>query len=146
MKRRQQLGGRASAILLFLIGACTVVGHQKVSGWPQLQIVEHHVPHAQMRDRCAKYTGFGMSPQACVEFYLKARQCHIWYSADFPPTRQIVEHERLHCRGYDHIGATTMQALLARYRTAQESASGGATQAVRAAPAVQPSPPSTVGR
>ena len=103
---------RAPVLLAALLGACTTIAHEKVEGWPQLQIVEHYVPHAQMRDRCARYVGFGMSPEACAEFDLAAGKCHIWFSADFPPQRFIVQHERLHCAGYDHAGSTGMQQYL----------------------------------
>lgn len=120
MRRRRQLGGPASLLLLALaLSACTLVGHRKVAGWPEMQIVEHYVPNAEMRERCAKYVGFGMSPAACAEFSLAENRCDVWYSADFPPTRSIVEHERLHCQGYDHIGGTTLQGLLNRYRASE---------------------------
>jgi hypothetical protein len=138
MKREQQVGGRASVIVLALLAtACTVVGHTKVRGWPELKVVEHHVPEAQMRDRCARYMGFGTSPQACTEFYLKLGQCHIWFSADFPPPRHVVEHERLHCRGYDHIGGSTMQALADRHLARGSASSTGATGAVQPIPIVR---------
>lgn len=127
MRRRQQLGGRASLVLLgVVLSACTIVGHEKVAGWPVMQIVEHHVPEAEMRERCAKYVGFGMSPQACAEFSFAARRCDLWFSADFPPTRAMVEHERLHCEGYDHIGMGSMADMLAAWQ-ASDSAAAGAT-------------------
>jgi hypothetical protein len=104
-----------AALLVILASACSfTIGHEKVEGWPPLQVVEHYVPHAQMRERCARYMGFGTAPIACAEFGLAARRCDIWYSADFPPSPEIVEHERLHCAGYDHVGGTTMKDLLAR--------------------------------
>jgi hypothetical protein len=105
-----------AALLVPLAAACAAtIGHEKVEGWPQLQIFEHYVPHAQMRNRCMRYVGFGTTPIACAEFSLAALRCDIWFSADFPPSRAIVEHERLHCAGYDHIGQTTMKDLLARH-------------------------------
>src|SRR5574338_961313 len=105
MKRRQQLGGKASVFLLAIIlSACSVIGHEKVAGWPQLTMVEHYVPNAEMRSRCVKYVGFGVSPEACAEFDFAAHRCDMWFSADFPPPKYIVEHERLHCQGYDHAG------------------------------------------
>ena len=91
-----------------------MVGHQKVEGWPQLTVVEHYVPHWQMRDRCVKYAPFGMSPEACAEFNLETRTCDLWFSADFPPPKSFIEHERMHCDGYDHIGETNMRDFLAR--------------------------------
>jgi hypothetical protein len=125
-RRRPQLGGRASlALLAVLLSACTVIGHEQVPGWPALEVVEHYVPEAQMRERCVKYVAFGMSPQACAEFDFARKRCDLWFSADFPPTRAMVEHERLHCRGFDHIGMGTMAGILARYGGADSASAGG---------------------
>lgn len=129
MKRRQQFGGRASlALLAVVLSACTVIGHEKVAGWPAMQVVEHYVPTHEMRERCSKYVAFGMSPEACAEFNLVTNRCDLWFSADFPPPKRIVEHERLHCEGYDHIGMNTLAEFLARYRASADGlASAGAT-------------------
>ena len=123
--------GHAVLLAVFaplLAGACTVIGHQKVEGWPQLAVSEHYVPHWQMRDHCAKYAPFGSSPEACAVFNLEARVCDLWFSADFPPPRSVVEHERMHCEGYDHIGETGMRDFLARYN-ASRALTPGATPA-----------------
>jgi hypothetical protein len=114
------------AALALALQGCTIVGHQQVQGWPQLAVVEHYVPELQLRERCVKYVAFGMSPQACAELDFAARRCDLWFSADFPPTQSMVEHERLHCRGYDHVGMGTMAGLLERYQ-GYPSASSGAT-------------------
>ena len=112
MKRHAPL-----AILFpLLLGACTVIGHKKVEGWPQLTVIEHHVPHHVMRDRCVKYAPWGASPEACAEFNLAERRCDLWFSADFPPPTFFVKHERMHCEGFDHEGETNMRDFLARYR------------------------------
>ncbi|MGH8742256.1 MAG: hypothetical protein ACREUN_15155 [Burkholderiales bacterium] len=127
-RRRQQLGGHASMVLLAMVlSACTMVGHRQVAGWPRMEVVEHYVPEARLREVCAKYVGFGMSPQACAEFRFVQNRCDLWFSADFPPSRSMVEHERLHCQGYDHIGMRTMADLLAAHR-GEASASAGATR------------------
>jgi hypothetical protein len=127
-RRRPQLGGQASLVLLaMVVTACTIVGHQHVAGWPELAVIEHYVPEAELRSRCAKYVGFGMSPQACAEFDFVSQRCDLWFSADFPPSASMVEHEHLHCQGYDHIGMGTMAEMLARYR-GEASASAGASR------------------
>lgn len=33
--------------------------------------------------------------------------------------REVVEHERLHCQGYDHFGETTMADLWQRWKDGQ---------------------------
>jgi len=106
---------RYSVILVLFLGACTIIGHEKVEGWPRLTVVEHYVPHHVMRDVCVKYTPFGASPEACAEFNLVERRCDLWFSADFPPPAAFVKHERMHCEGYDHVGETNMRNFLRSY-------------------------------
>lgn len=108
--------GIALVVLTVWLGGCTVVGHKQVEGWPQLRVTEHRVPELALRDRCAQYVGFGMSPQACAEFDLARGTCDIWLSADFPPTASMLEHERLHCKGFDHIGGDTLSNALRQWR------------------------------
>jgi hypothetical protein len=117
------------ALLAALAAGCNAIGHEKVEGWPQLEIVEHYVSHAEMRNRCAPYVGFGMSPEACAEFDLVNRKCHIWFSGEFPPQKFIVKHERMHCQGYDHVGSTGMARYLQEHVTRQGgSAAAGSSR------------------
>lgn len=107
---------RSILFLTAFLSGCTTIGHELVADWPELRVVERRVPHNEMRDRCAKYiSGLG-SPEACAEFHFAEGVCNIWFSADFPPSADIVEHERKHCSGYDHVGETSMRAMLAKYR------------------------------
>ncbi|MGQ0750106.1 MAG: hypothetical protein ACT4PS_06175 [Betaproteobacteria bacterium] len=117
-----------SSVLALLLASmhlpgCTIVGHQKVPGWPELTVREHYVPHHVMRDKCAKYVPVGMSPDACMEFNLYSGTCDIWYSADFPPGPGVIEHERLHCRGYDHIGGNVLSRAVAAWQQHRATAS-----------------------
>ena len=121
---------RTIFLLAALLAGCTTIEkHERVEGWPKLQIVEHYVPNSVMRDKCAPYVGFGMSPEACAEFNLYTRTCHIWFSADFPPPRFIVEHERMHCAGYDHVGSSNMARFLEEHVARQGgSAAAGSSR------------------
>jgi hypothetical protein len=114
MNRRRQLSHAMPLplTLALLVGACTIVGHEKVEGWPELTVREHHVPHAVMRDKCSPFVPALMSPEACAIFDLRARTCDIYYSADFPPSDAVIRHERLHCAGNDHVGGTYLKQLL----------------------------------
>jgi hypothetical protein len=98
-----------------VLAACSTIEHQRVEGWPELEIVEHYVPHREMQERCVRYVGFGMAPEACAEFDLAARKCHVWYSAESPPLGFVRRHEHLHCAGYDHVGSAAMQQFLNQY-------------------------------
>jgi hypothetical protein len=103
------------ALALFATG-CASIGHERVEGWPQLEIVEHYVAHHEMRNRCSLYAALGSSPEACAVFSFSTARCDIWLSADFPPASYVVAHERQHCAGYSHIGDNSMKSMLANYR------------------------------
>ena len=115
-------------LLAALLPACSTMEHERVEGWPELQIVEHYVPAEAMLQRCSKYAGFGSVPLACAEFNLATRRCDIWLSQGMA-WKSLVEHERLHCRGYDHVGETNMRDFLARY----QAATGATRQGLAAA-------------
>jgi len=137
MKRRAQLGGPAALALMSAIAAaCTVIAGDPVVGWPELTVVEHYVPHNEMRERCSRYVGFGMMPEACAEFDFVAQRCDLWFSADFPPGAYVLEHERQHCRGYEHAGEHELSDILSRYLASlqpeTESASQGSSAHVSA--------------
>ena len=116
---------KVAVLATVLLTACSTMGDRPVEGWPELQIVEHYVPAVEMRERCSRYVAFGMLPEACSEFDLRGRRCHIWFSADPAPAAFIRKHERLHCQGYDHAGSDGMRKLLQAYQ-AQEAASAAA--------------------
>ena len=118
-----RLLGRMSAVALMsaMASACSVIGGERVSGWPELKIIEHHVSHREMRDRCMPYMGFGMSPEACAEFDFAQSRCDIWLSADFPPAAFVVAHERQHCLGYEHAGENDLRDILANLRASQKA-------------------------
>jgi hypothetical protein len=102
------------------LASCAGIGHEQVEGWPRLQVVEHYVAHAEMRGRCARYVArFGANPRACAEFNFSAARCDIWYSAELGPQPELIEHERLHCAGYDHPGEDAMKGMLAAWHSKQ---------------------------
>jgi hypothetical protein len=105
----------AKFCIALLAAGCTPMGGEQVQGWPALQVVEHHVPHHAMRERCSRYAGFGISPEACAEFDFAGKVCHIWFSTDFPPPAYVVAHERQHCLGYEHRGEHQLRNLLAQH-------------------------------
>ena len=68
-----------------------------------------------MHARCNEYVNsIAMIPVACAQFDFVNRRCYVWYNADDPPSAATIEHERLHCQGYDHTGETTLRDLLKR--------------------------------
>jgi hypothetical protein len=103
---------RLAAVLAALVLAgCSVISHERVANWPALTVTEHYVDRDVMVSRCRRYAA---APLACAEFNLDARTCVIWYDKDYAPD-WVVEHERKHCVGHDHVGSTAMQEYLNQY-------------------------------
>lgn len=108
---------RSAGLLLALaVAGCTAIGEKRVQGWPALKVIEHHVSHKEMRNRCAQYVDALSSPEACAEFFFAEGECHIWFSADFPPPEFVKHHERQHCLGYEHAGEDEMTEMLRSWR------------------------------
>jgi hypothetical protein len=103
--------GTAVVVLVFLSGCAGVDSHRRVADWPALKVVEHHLSNREMRDHCAPYMGPLESPLGCTVFYFDLGEAHIYVSKEFP-AQFVLEHERLHAAGYDHIGSGGMQAML----------------------------------
>jgi hypothetical protein len=109
-----------AGVSLSLAGCSIIDPHQRVPGWPDLKVVEHHVSQEEMRDRCARFMPFYMSPEGCTLFHFDRAEAHIYVSKDFP-SALVLEHERLHAAGYDHIGSDGMKRMLARWRERQRT-------------------------
>jgi hypothetical protein len=103
-------------VLSAALGGCAVIDqHQKVPGWPELKVIEHHVAGYEVRDRCSRYAPPFSMPLGCTLFYLDQSEAHIYVSKDFP-SQWVLEHERLHAAGYDHVGSTAMQRMLEKWK------------------------------
>ena len=118
MKNKKNAVGLAA--LLAALGGCAVIDkHERVPGWPELKIVEHYVPAAEMRTRCTPYAPPLSLPFGCTLFYLNEGEAHIYVSKEYPAP-WVLEHERLHAAGYDHVGSTSMLRMLETWRKEQE--------------------------
>jgi hypothetical protein len=113
--RQRAIRGFAALILAGLAGCATIDSHQRIAGWPELKVIEHHVSNREMRDRCEPYVGPWMSAQGCTLFFLDRREAHIYVSKEFP-SQPVLEHERLHAAGYDHVGSVAMQGILKNWQ------------------------------
>lgn len=101
------------------LAGCSVMNeHVRVPGWPELKIIEHHVTHAEMRDRCQRAVSRLANPEGCTYFYLDQGEAHIYVSKDFP-SDMVLRHERLHAEGYDHVGSKNMLRVLENWKARQ---------------------------
>jgi hypothetical protein len=111
---------KTSLKLLLLLSAalsgCTIIDRREpVPGWPALKVVEHHVAHDEMRDRCSPTVSAFFAAEACTYFDFDKSEAHIYVSKDFP-TDWVLRHERLHAAGYDHFGSSSMREMLESWK------------------------------
>jgi hypothetical protein len=108
------------ALALALVPGCTMVDrHVRIEGFPQLKVIEHHLGHAEMRDNCLPYTGPFMTPAGCTLFVFDRMEAHIVVSKDIP-NPAVLEHERLHAAGHDHIGSEGMKRMWLAWRARKQ--------------------------
>lgn len=111
MKKNNTAARFAPILLLAAAAGCTTIDqHVRVADWPELMVFEHQVPNAEMYARCNKYVGVLMTPLGCTEFNFASGEAHIWVTPGFM-MNTVLEHERLHAAGYDHVGSDEMARL-----------------------------------
>ena len=110
--------------LLALATGCTTIAKHNPppADFPALRVVEHHVDGLAVIRACYKYVPvwarlLGAIPEGCAEVWFAEGECHIYVRGDYPDAR-VLEHERLHCRGYDHPGGDEIRAAWVRYKAA----------------------------
>lgn len=98
------------ALALTLSGCSLIDTHRAPpADWPALAVTEHHVSFSAMYRACAPYAGFGALPVGCSVIFFERGTCEIFApDLDAETLALLIEHERAHCAGHDHIGASTL--------------------------------------
>ena len=111
----------AASLAAGLLGGCqTIDQHNRVPGWPELKIIEHTVTNVELWERCNRYVPRLSMPAGCTIFYFSRGEAHI-YVSDAEQSPLVLQHERLHALGYDHVGSTGMARALQSWRTSQQN-------------------------
>lgn len=108
-------------ILAAALTGCTVMDQHSAPppDWPALVVREHADSCPAMIARCWPYLSLPMRlmggiPLGCAEVRFAEGTCDI-YTCGLSPAG-VLAHERLHCRGYDHIGDSTLRDAFQRYK------------------------------
>jgi len=94
----------------FRLGA-SIDYSSRPSDWPELTIDVQTLPPATVEKMCegAEVVPVGFRRAGCAMPYFCQRRCTIWL-ADYTLRKHtadlLLQHERAHCRGYDHPGST----------------------------------------
>lgn len=108
--------------LLALSGCATIDKHTPPPAeWPRLEVREHTVSTGAMLGKCYATLSLpekliGSIPLACAWINLALKTCDIYITAWSP--QAVIDHEREHCLGMDHVGSSTLADLLRSYRQA----------------------------
>jgi len=103
--------------LVLLLAGCASAGpsidveRTPPADWPKLEEHVFRIEQADIPERC--FDGISTRANACAVTDFRNRVCNIYVATDDPA---VLEHERLHCLGYDHPRASTMRAGWARYK------------------------------
>ena len=109
--------------VFLLVGCATTIDNHTASpiDWPKLTVVENYVPVGTLYEKCWKYVPewmkwLGAIVEGCAELDFKVNTCTIWVRDSGFADATIMEHERLHCQGYDHIGDSILRDEWAKYK------------------------------
>lgn len=92
-------------LLLLLAGCATIDIHSPPpKDWPKLTVIVQDVPFDVLQRTCGIKNETVL---ACAIPDFDEKKCRIYVWMD---TKEIMDHERLHCEGYDHPGENTMRA------------------------------------
>ena len=99
--------------LLFLFGCATTVDLSRPPpiDWPQLTVEVRQVSEDMARKACGNPRM--ISVYGCAVVFFPIRKCIIFLANN---SRETLEHEKLHCLGYDHIGESSMRDGWARHK------------------------------
>jgi hypothetical protein len=94
-------------LLLALVGCSSIdLSNKPPRDWPELEVRVHKEGFMAKRE-CDGFFG------GCAVVDFCAKTCDIYLQWDF---NFILEHEKLHCKGYDHYGEKTMRQGWADYK------------------------------
>jgi len=102
-----------------LVAGCAVTAIDHESGppedWPALAVTVHE--RAPEFDTACKVSSHAMPVLGCTVANFERRTCNIYlrFSAD-----AVLDHERLHCLGYDHAGEAGLRTAWARYKEREQ--------------------------
>jgi hypothetical protein len=101
------------ALLALLASGCTIVDMNRPppADWPELRVIEQRASFLDLQRVCNPGTPLAISLligviQSCAWIYFDRGECVIWSTEDASP--EVLEHERAHCAGYDHIAGSTL--------------------------------------
>ena len=114
-------------LLASALSACTTIDTHTPPpvDWPPVVIHEHAVKFGEFWDKCYPAVSWawrlvGALPSACATVNFAQNRCDIWYPQD-SITEDVREHEREHCRGYDHPGSESLHASWAAYKAQHQT-------------------------
>ncbi len=108
-RRSQQSKPVFIALLLILaLGACTLINEHKLppKDWPNLEVTVYETGFSETQEKCG-WSVLGavlVGPiLGCAYINFDKMKCDIYLWVN-----SVLDHELLHCKGYDHIGSSRL--------------------------------------
>lgn len=122
-RRRQQSKPTFIALLLVMaLGACTVINEHRAppSDFPELKITVNELGFWETQEKCdwSPALVILIGPRlGCAKYDFQKMTCDIYLWVN-----SILEHELLHCKGYDHIGSSQIRDHWNEWKQSQRMA------------------------
>jgi hypothetical protein len=95
------------ATVLLLLSGCAITpidaAHEPPHDWPELKITVHKLD--DLSGVCNLRNAAMLAGCAVADFNKGTCAVYVRFSS-----KEVLEHERMHCRGYDHPGESTFRA------------------------------------
>lgn len=101
---------------------CTVINvHQEPpQDWPELEIIYNKVDFWTLQKECGTIGPMFLLFQSlgCAWIRFDEMTCNVYYYSglDSDSKVSVIEHEKMHCHGYDHIGSKTLYNAWEAYK------------------------------
>lgn len=102
-------------LLTLVLSGCAAMGSNAPADWPNLRVEVNRVTTKEMWDVCLQYTPFLSTPEACAQVYFEEGKCVVTLDKNLGDGH--LEHEKLHCKGHDHIGSSTFSNAWEAHKT-----------------------------
>lgn len=100
------------AVMVWLSGCTAINVHQEPpKDWPKLLVSIQKVGFWEMQTLCGGnplMAALGLKNYfGCAWIQFDTNTCVVYYSSDDEHGKLVIEHELMHCEGYDHIGSSS---------------------------------------
>lgn len=105
-----------------IISGCTAINIHKAPphDWPKLEMTVTKLGFMELQSVCE--ASILMQRFACANINFDTMTCKVYYFSDDEYGKLALEHEEMHCLGYDHIGSSELAGWWHNWKQQNRSA------------------------